>query len=80
MHHLHGPLGSLSFLHPLNIFLAGHLDAIKLLNNIFLHPTGEVIKKIKCLFLILLQGIFLTVAAQPNPFFEMIHGKQMIFP
>ena len=55
---LHGPLCGLSLLHPLDIFLTGHLDAIELFNNVFLHPTGEVIKQTKRLFSYTLAGGF----------------------
>ena len=27
-----------------------------------------------------MQGVFLTVTAQSNPFFEVVHGKQVVFP
>src|SRR5262249_20147746 len=56
------------------------LDAHQLLDHVRLHPADQLLEEVVALLLILLEGILLPVAAQPDAFLQVIHAEEMVAP
>ena len=58
----------------------GRLHQEQEADSLRVDAVHQFIKEYECLFLELYQRILLAVAAQPDPFFQVIERKQVVFP
>ena len=66
--------------HPVNIPIVRDAYRIHLLDDVGLEAAEHLREDVEALALILLKRVALTVAAQSDALFEMIHRQEVLFP